>query len=114
MEGDIEKDSQSLGRNAVWSKVSKVNKLPQYLCVNFMRFFWKQASEVGGTEAGKAKILRNVQFPKVFDIFEFCSDELKASLLLGRDLETKNRLAEDAETLDKKEEEKKAEENGGA
>ena len=27
LEGDIEKDSQSLGRNAVWSKVSKVNKL---------------------------------------------------------------------------------------
>ena len=72
-----------------------------------MRFFWKAASNVGGTEAGKAKILRNVQFPKVLDLFEFCSDELKQSLLQGRDLETRNRASEDASKLAGGEEEKK-------
>ena len=56
-----------------------------------MRFYWKQASSVGGTEAGKAKILRSVAFPKVFDVFEFCTDELKQSLLQGRELEQTNR-----------------------
>ena len=56
-----------------------------------MRFYWKQASSVGGTEAGKAKILRSVAFPKVFDVFEFCTDELKRSLLQGRELEQTNR-----------------------
>jgi len=81
LEGDIEKNSPNLGRDAIWSKVSRVTRLPKYLCVNFVRFYWKQASNVGGTEAGKAKILRQVTFPKVFDIFEFCSDELKESLL---------------------------------
>merc|ERR1712176_521377 len=80
LEGDIEKHSQNLGRDAVWEKKSTINRLPQYLCVNFVRFYWKQASDIGGTKAGKAKILRNVQYPKIFDLFEFCSPELKESL----------------------------------
>ena len=84
-----------------------------------MRFYWKQASAVGGTEAGKAKILRNVSYPKVFDIFEFCTDELKQSLLQGRELETANRAQEDdARLAGQQEEEKKEEESkagtGGA
>lgn len=110
LKGQLEKNSESLGRDSVWDKETKVNRLvsntnttplsranrefcfqPKYLCVNFVRFYWKQASNTGGTEAGKAKILRNVSFPKVFDIFEFCTDELKESLLQGRELETKNR-----------------------
>jgi ubiquitin carboxyl-terminal hydrolase 14 len=33
MVGDIEKNSEVLGRNAVFKKTSKVNKLPSYLCV---------------------------------------------------------------------------------
>ena len=80
---------------------------PKYLCVNFVRFYWKQASGVAGTEAGKAKILKNVSFPKVFDIFEFCSDQLKESLLQGRALETDNRAKEDAVILEGKQEEAK-------
>lgn len=90
---------------------------PKYLCVNFMRFYWKQASAVGGTDAGKAKILRNVAFPKVFDIFEFATDELKQSLLQGRELETTNRGKEDADRLagkDAAEEEKKRAEAGNS
>ena len=77
-----------------------------------MRFYWKQASAAGGTEAGKAKILRNVSFPKVFDIFEFASDELKQSLTQGRELETANRAKEDEAKLagrEGEEEEKKGE-----
>ena len=70
--------------------------------MNFVRFYWKQASNVGGTEAGKAKILRQVTFPKVFDLFEFCTDELKESLLQGRELETQNRAKEDEAKLDGK------------
>ncbi len=79
-----------------------------------MRFFWKAASDVCCTDAGKAKILRNVQFPKCLDIFEFCTDELKQSLMQGRDLETKNRAAEDASILEGKKEEEKKQEGGAA
>jgi hypothetical protein len=44
------------------------------------RFFWKKASEISGTQATKAKILRTLSFPKVFDIFPYCSDSLKTNL----------------------------------
>jgi len=55
--------------------------------------------------------LRNVGFPKVLDIWEFCSDELKESLNQGREFEAKLRAEEDAKALEGKsgEEEKKEE-----
>lgn len=85
-----------------------MNKLPSYLCVQFVRFYWKKESSVGGTKAGKAKILRSVMYPKVFDMYNFCSDELKKSLDHGREFEQKIRLEEDRLRLDglKKEAEK--------
>ena len=91
MTGELEKHSEALGRNAIHKKEQKINKLPSYLCVNFVRFYWKQESMTGGTKAGKAKILRSVAFPQKFDVFEFCSDELKQSLELGREFERKMR-----------------------
>eukprot|EP00352_Strombidinopsis_acuminata_P002041 CAMPEP_0176384436 /NCGR_PEP_ID=MMETSP0126-20121128/34310_1 /TAXON_ID=141414 ORGANISM="Strombidinopsis acuminatum, Strain SPMC142" /NCGR_SAMPLE_ID=MMETSP0126 /ASSEMBLY_ACC=CAM_ASM_000229 /LENGTH=253 /DNA_ID=CAMNT_0017750119 /DNA_START=470 /DNA_END=1231 /DNA_ORIENTATION=+ len=74
--------------------------------VNFVRFYWKQESMTGGTKAGKAKILRSVAFPQKFDVFEFCSDELKQSLELGREFERKMRADEDNKKLEGKEESK--------
>ena len=49
----------------------------------------------------------------MFDIFEFCTDELKQSLLQGRELETANRAQEDEARLAGLEEEKKLEESKG-
>ena len=49
----------------------------------------------------------------MFDIFEFCTDELKQSLLQGRELETANREQEDTARLAGLEEEKKQEESKG-
>lgn len=80
----MEKYSDALGRNAVWNKTSKVNKLPSYICINFVRFYWKKESAVGGTKAGRAKILRSVAYPRLLDLFEFCSDGLQKTLLIGR------------------------------
>jgi len=77
MAGQVEKHSPSLDRNAVYSKTERINKLPSYLTVNFVRFYYKQASEAAGTEAGKAKILKSVAYPRNLDIYEFCSEELK-------------------------------------
>lgn len=104
MEGQIEKYSPSLDRNAIFTKHTYINKLPSYLCVQFVRFYWKQASETSGTESGKAKILRSVSYPRTLDVFEFCSDELKKSLQLGRDFEAKQREEEDTRALTKKDE----------
>jgi len=72
------------------------------LCVQFVRFYWKQQSSSSGTDAGKAKILRSVSFPRVLDIWEFCTDELKKSLDCGREFETKQREEEDNRNLTNK------------
>jgi len=84
MEGDIDKYSNSLDRNCVYHRVQKISKLPSYITIQFVRFYWKKESTQSGTKAGKAKILRNVAFPKVLDLYEFCSDDLKKSLDYGR------------------------------
>jgi ubiquitin carboxyl-terminal hydrolase 14 len=52
MLGKLEKMSPSLERQAVYTRQSLVSRLPAYLAVNFVRFYWKQ------TEGVKAKVLR--------------------------------------------------------
>jgi ubiquitin carboxyl-terminal hydrolase 14 len=62
LEGDIEKHSPFLDRNCIYFKKAQVNKLPEYLTVHFVRFYWKKESATTGTKAGKAKILRVRKF----------------------------------------------------
>lgn len=99
LKGQLEKFSEMLQRNAVFEKSQKINKLPSYLCVQFVRFYWKAESAVGGTKAGKAKILRSVAYPKVLDLYNYCSDSLKTSLNHGRELDQKMRAEEDSARL---------------
>eukprot|EP00003_Mantamonas_plastica_P023618 TRINITY_DN4279_c2_g1_i5.p1 TRINITY_DN4279_c2_g1~~TRINITY_DN4279_c2_g1_i5.p1 ORF type:complete len:351 (-),score=125.64 TRINITY_DN4279_c2_g1_i5:326-1378(-) len=49
---NIEKNSEVLGRNAVYVKKQAIKKLPKYLTVNFVRFFYRQ--DIGK----KQKVLR--------------------------------------------------------
>jgi len=70
----IEKNSESLGRSAVYSKTQRISRLPAYLTVNFVRFFWKENERV------KAKILRKVKFPFELDASQFCTPDLQAKL----------------------------------
>lgn len=74
-----------------------------------MRFYWKKESNVGGTKAGKAKILRSVAYPRVLDLYKFCSESLQATLDEGRKVEDEQRQEEDAIRLQAKKEQ--AEEN---
>uniref|UniRef100_A0A0D6QSB9 ubiquitinyl hydrolase 1 n=1 Tax=Araucaria cunninghamii TaxID=56994 RepID=A0A0D6QSB9_ARACU len=74
LKSELEKASPALGRNAVYLKESRVNSLPSYLTVQFVRFFWKRKSNQ------KAKILRKVDYPLELDVFYFCSDELREKL----------------------------------
>jgi ubiquitin carboxyl-terminal hydrolase 14 len=79
------------------------------LAIQFVRFYWKKASVSSGTKEGRAKILKNVSFPKVFDVYEFCTDELKKSLDIGREFDAKLRAEEDVRRLEGKDEEMKDE-----
>ncbi|RHY29950.1 hypothetical protein DYB32_004736 [Aphanomyces invadans] len=58
LEGTIEKNSDVLGRNATWKKSQKINRLPKYLCVQFMRFYWKLTPESRDHTGVKCKMLR--------------------------------------------------------
>jgi len=75
----IEKRSDVLDRNANWTKTSRVSRLPKYLVVHFVRFYWKRDTNK------KAKILRKVKFPMELDATEFCTDDLKKKTLPVRD-----------------------------
>lgn len=72
-----------------------------------MRFYWKKESNVGGTKAGKAKILRSVAYPRVLDLYKFCSESLKSTLDEGRKIEDEQRQEEDAIRLQAKKEQAK-------
>ena len=42
MDGQIEKNSAILDRNALWKKSQRIDLLPKYLCIQWMRFYWKK------------------------------------------------------------------------
>lgn len=79
LEEKIEKHSPTLDRNAVYTRRSRVSRLPKYLTVHFVRFFWKRETQK------KAKIMRKVTFPAELDAVEFCTEELKRQLIPIRD-----------------------------
>jgi ubiquitin carboxyl-terminal hydrolase 14 len=98
LEGAIEKNSDVLGRDAQWKKTLRINRLPKYLCVQFMRFYWKLTPESRDHTGVKCKMLRPIGFPQVLDVFEFCSDELKASMKIARDKNAEKILNEFKDT----------------
>jgi ubiquitin carboxyl-terminal hydrolase 14 len=65
LEGTIEKFSDVLNRNALWSRKQRVASLPRYICFQFMRFFWKPTPESRDHRGVKCKIMRSVTFPEV-------------------------------------------------
>ncbi|CAI6339148.1 unnamed protein product [Periconia digitata] len=75
----IEKRSEALGRDAVYTKTSRIARLPKYLTVHFVRFDWRRDT------SKKAKIMRKVTFPEELDAVEFCTDDLKKLLIPVRD-----------------------------
>lgn len=96
MRGSVEKHSEQLGRDAVWSKTQTLTKLPPFLCVQFLRFFWK-ATPGNDDHAGvKCKILRPVTYPEVFDVYGHCSTVLQKHLKFNRNKAD----AEDVEMTD--------------
>jgi ubiquitin carboxyl-terminal hydrolase 14 len=75
----IEKHSEVLGRDATYTSTLKIARLPKYLTVHFVRFYWKRDIQK------KAKIMRKVTFPHELDISEMCTDELRAKLVPVRE-----------------------------
>ncbi|ORY67467.1 ubiquitin carboxyl-terminal hydrolase [Pseudomassariella vexata] len=75
----IEKRSDVLDRETTYTRTSKISRLPKYLTVHFVRFYWKRETQK------KAKIMRKVTFPHELDVVEFCTEDLKKMLVPVRD-----------------------------
>jgi hypothetical protein len=54
LKGTLEKRSDVLGRSARWAVQRRVARLPKFLCVQMMRFFWKAAADDGLDHGGAA------------------------------------------------------------
>ncbi|KAK5647304.1 hypothetical protein RI129_002196 [Pyrocoelia pectoralis] len=74
MQEQITKMSTCLERDAVYTKTSKISRLPAYLTIQFVRFYFKEKESIN------AKILKDVKFPLDFDAYELCSPELQDKL----------------------------------
>ncbi|GMT31362.1 hypothetical protein PFISCL1PPCAC_22659 [Pristionchus fissidentatus] len=76
---EIEKNSPLLGRECKYTKKALINRLPAYLSIQMVRFFFKQSAAVN------AKILKDVKFPMTLDLFDLCTPELQEKLRGNRD-----------------------------
>ena len=83
--GSLGKNSQILGRDAVWTKKSAVSKLSPYLCIQYMRFFWKATPDSADHTGVKCKIMRPVSFTDTLDAFPYCNAKLQAAIKANRD-----------------------------
>jgi ubiquitin carboxyl-terminal hydrolase 14 len=70
----ITKFSPTLNKDAQYEKVSKINRLPAYLAIQFVRFFYKERGSVN------AKILKDIKFTLSLDVYELCTPELQEKL----------------------------------
>ncbi|RWS06929.1 ubiquitin carboxyl-terminal hydrolase 14-like protein [Dinothrombium tinctorium] len=77
---NITKYSPSLGRDAQYVKTSKISRLPAYLTIQFVRFYYKERESVN------AKILKDIKFSMMLDVFELCTEELQQKLIPMRTL----------------------------
>jgi len=87
---NVELYSEAYNRNSFFAKKQLITRLPPYLNIQFMRFFWKKAVEgMPDSKDGKAKILKSVMFSKIIDIYDLCAPDVQEVLKLGREIENK-------------------------
>lgn len=57
----------------------KISKLPKYLTIQFVRFYWRRDTQKN------SKILRKVTFPLNLDLGDLCTEELQSSMAPARE-----------------------------
>ena len=70
----LEKLSPSLGRSAQYLQTSKISRLPAYLAIHMVRFYWRRDINK------KTKIMRKVKFPFNLDLTDLLSEKLKSQV----------------------------------
>ncbi|XP_053323043.1 ubiquitin carboxyl-terminal hydrolase 14 [Spea bombifrons] len=75
LQDEITKHSPSLQRDALYMKTAKISRAPAYLTIQMVRFFYKEKESVN------AKVLKDVKFPLMLDIYELCTAELQEKMV---------------------------------
>ena len=73
----MEKTSPTDNNSHIYQKANRFNKLPKYLMVQMVRFFWKEASNEFGAKATATKICKSIDFSKTVDVFDYCTPDLQ-------------------------------------
>ena len=98
LNGKIEKRSEVLGRDAVWSRKQRIARLPPVIVVQFGRFYWKATPDSQDHAGVKCKVMKPVAFSDTFDVYEFCSEAVQKVLKVSRD----KAIAEEEDRIAKK------------
>lgn len=98
LSGKIEKHSEVLGRNAIWTRKQRIARLPPIIGIQFGRFYWKDTPDSQDHAGVKCKVMKPVAFNDTLDVYEFCSDSIQKALKLVRD----RKLAREEEAINKK------------
>ncbi|GAX13571.1 ubiquitin carboxyl-terminal hydrolase 14 [Fistulifera solaris] len=85
LEGKIEKHSDVLGRNAMWTRRQRIARLPRVIAVQFGRFYWKATPDSQDHAGVKCKIMKPVAFSSTLDVYDFCTEEIQKILKVSRD-----------------------------
>lgn len=75
LQESITKHSPSLSRDAEYIKTMGITRLPSYITIQMVRFHYKQKEGVN------AKVLKDIKFPVMLDMYDMCSKELKEKLV---------------------------------
>lgn len=75
----LEKNSSITNTNSTFEYSKKITRLPEYLTVQYVRFFWKKSS------GKKSKILRKVTFPFQLDVADLLEPEYAAKKIDTRE-----------------------------
>ena len=98
LNGKLEKRSDVLGRDAIWSKTTRIARLPAILTVQFGRFYWKETPDSQDHAGVKCKVMKPVAFSGTLDVYDFCTEDVQKVLKKARD----KALAEEEERINRK------------
>lgn len=71
----IEKYNEVLKKNIEYSLDKTITRLPKFLIIHFVRFFWRNDTKK------KSKILKKVQFPFELDLTKFLNNKIKDKVI---------------------------------
>ena len=85
LNGKVEKRSEVLGRDAIWTRKQSIAKLPPVLAIQFGRFYWKETPDSQDHAGVKCKVMKPVAFNGILDIYDFCTEKVQKVLKKSRD-----------------------------